>query len=374
MKALFQQLEKILQCGEDMVLVTVVASSGSVPRGAGARMLVTKEGRVEGTIGGGAVEYTCIKRAKEVLKKKISHEEQFWLRENQVQDLGMICGGDVKIYFHYLDSANRQIQEAVEGIVDVYRNGEESWLLQDMTGDTEGEKAEKDIPGTRREAVRKDKAGTKNKAGAKNTAGSLAVIRRDKSSRGMEVPDEAYTFLGTEPVQFTAGNRCYYCEKLVQAGRVYVFGGGHVAQALVPVLAAVEFRCVVLEDREEFCRPELFPKAEEVRLVDMKCPETYGQIGKEDFVCIMTRGHKDDLTVQAQVLRTPASYVGVIGSRRKKEGVFACLREQGFTEDDLKRIKTPIGLEIQAETPAEIAVSIAAELILHRAERRRNCN
>ena len=88
----------------------------------------------------------------------------------------------------------------------------------------------------------------------------------------------------------------------------------------------------------------------------------------------MTRGHKDDLTVQAQVLRTPASYVGVIGSRRKKEGVFACLREQGFTEDDLKRIKTPIGLEIQAETPAEIAVSIAAELILHRAERRRNCN
>ena len=83
----------------------------------------------------------------------------------------------------------------------------------------------------------------------------------------------------------------------------------------------------------------------------------------------MTRGHKDDLAVQAQVLKTSAAYIGVIGSRHKKAGVFAKLKEQGFTDADLDRITTPIGLAIGAETPAEIAVSITAQLIQQRAAR-----
>ena len=81
----------------------------------------------------------------------------------------------------------------------------------------------------------------------------------------------------------------------------------------------------------------------------------------------MTRGHRDDLLLQEQVLRTPARYIGVIGSRRKKAALFAQLRERGFTDADLERITTPIGLSIGAETPAEIAVSIAAQLIQVRA-------
>ena len=83
----------------------------------------------------------------------------------------------------------------------------------------------------------------------------------------------------------------------------------------------------------------------------------------------MTRGHKDDLVVQAQVLDTQAYYIGVIGSRHKKAGVFEKLREMGFTDSDLERITTPIGLSIRAETPAEIAVSIAGQLIERRARK-----
>ena len=92
-------------------------------------------------------------------------------------------------------------------------------------------------------------------------------------------------------------------------------------------------------------------------------------VEERDYVVVMTRGHKDDQAVQAQMLRTPAHYIGVIGSRRKTAGVFARLREEGFTDADLARITTPIGLDIKAETPAEIAVSIAAQLIQVRAER-----
>ena len=148
-----------------------------------------------------------------------------------------------------------------------------------------------------------------------------------------------------------------------------MFGGGHVAQALVPVLAALEFRCVVVEDREEFCRPALFPAAEQTLLVPVDRLEQALDIGPEDYLCIMTRGHKNDTDCEAFALRTPACYIGVMGSRRKIETVSAVLRSQGFTEADLARIHTPIGLPIRAETPAEIAVSIAAELILTRAER-----
>lgn len=154
---------------------------------------------------------------------------------------------------------------------------------------------------------------------------------------------------------------------LVEAGRVFIFGGGHVAQALVPALAAVDFRCVVLEDREDFCRPELFPGVEETRLIQNDDPAAYQDITAEDCVAVMTRGHKDDLTVQAHVLKTPAKYIGVIGSRKKTAAVFAGLKEMGYADADLARITTPIGLDIKSETPAEIAVSIAAQLIQERA-------
>ncbi|NLO96640.1 MAG: XdhC/CoxF family protein, partial [Peptococcaceae bacterium] len=160
----------------------------------------------------------------------------------------------------------------------------------------------------------------------------------------------------------------YYCELLVRAGRVYICGGGHVAQELVPVLARVNFRCVVLDDRPDFVRPELFPGVEETHLVDFARLNEYVTITEDDYVCFMTRGHANDRLAQAQALKTPACYIGVIGSAKKMAGVFAALRKEGFTDEDFKRITTPIGLDISAETPAEIAVSIAAQLIKKRAE------
>ena len=92
-------------------------------------------------------------------------------------------------------------------------------------------------------------------------------------------------------------------------------------------------------------------------------------IREEDFVCVMTRGHKDDLQVQAQVLKTKASYIGVIGSRRKAAAVAKRLEEEyQIPPEEIARVHTPIGLSIGAETPEEIAISIAAELIRHRAD------
>jgi len=163
--------------------------------------------------------------------------------------------------------------------------------------------------------------------------------------------------------------KTYYSEKLLQAGKVYIFGGGHVAQELVPALARVGFRCIIVEDRPEFTRPELFEGVEATKLLETtRLDSLVPEITEDDLICIMTRGHKDDFEVQRVMLKSKAYYIGCIGSRNKIAAINAKLMECGYTQADLDRITKPIGLDICSETPAEIAVSIAAQLIMARAK------
>ena len=176
--------------------------------------------------------------------------------------------------------------------------------------------------------------------------------------------------LTRQPHQLEENGHTLYVEQIQSAGRVYVFGGGHVAQELVPVLSHVGFRCVVMDDRKEFADPALFPTAEAVILGDFQTIDRYLPIGAQDYVCVMTRGHASDTIIQAQVLPCHPCYCGVIGSASKAAGVRKALKEEyRLTDDLLDQVTTPIGLKIKAQTPAEIAVSIAAQMILHRAER-----
>lgn len=334
MRKLFYYLHEVLRQGDDAVLVSVVASSGSTPRGAGAHMLVTENGRIYGTIGGGAVEFRSEGMAAEVLNSRCSRLEVFCLTKNDVQDLGMICGGDVHVYFHYISKDDATMLALTQRVEELFVRGEQSWLISSITPGEESK---------------------------------LCVYGAESGLFGADLPAELTEHLGNRAGSFTVGEKKFYCETLVQAGKVYIFGGGHVAQALVPVLASVGFRCVVLEDREKFCSSKLFWGVEETRLIDNERVLDFVDIRKSDYVVIMTRGHQFDQTIQAQVLKTPARYIGVIGSRKKAAGVFENLRAYGFSDEDFARITTPIGLGIGAETPEEIAISIAAQLIAVRA-------
>lgn len=339
MRKLFQILGEILKQGDDAVLVSIVASSGSTPRGAGAHMLVTENGRICGTIGGGAVEFHGEKIADEVRKTRSSRLVYFRLTKDEVRDLGMICGGDVHVYFHYVPNGDQKMLALANKVEELFTRGEQSWLISSVTPREES---------------------------------ALCVYSEESGLFGAEVPAAVIENLGNRPGAITVGEMTYYCETLVQAGKVYIFGGGHVAQALVPALSAVGFRCVVLEDREKFCKPELFHGVEETCLIDNERVLEFVDIGKNDYVVIMTRGHQFDQDIQAQILKTPARYIGVIGSRKKAAGVFENLRAYGFSDEDFARITTPIGLSIGAETPEEIAVSVAAQLIAVRAGKAAN--
>jgi xanthine dehydrogenase accessory factor len=337
MRKLFRLLKQCLTEGKDVVLVTVVASSGSTPRGAGARMLISSEGRLYGTIGGGNVEYVSEKMAMEVLEKKASRIKYFKLTPNQVADLGMICGGDVTVYFQYIPAGDQYTIDLADKVETLFKDREVSWIITDITQDK----------------------------------GSIMAVYGSKSGvYGMEEPKSELKKLFTgHPVNTDIEGRELYVEQLVQAGKVYVFGGGHVAQELVPVLSKVGFCCIVMDDREAFANRDLFPNAEQVLLIDFNRITDYVTIGEDDYVAVMTRGHKYDTVVQDQVLYTPACYIGVMGSSHKKKAVFEKLVEMGHSINDMNRITSPIGLNIKAETPAEIAISIAGQMIEKRAER-----
>lgn len=364
MQNLFKKLHEVLSAGQDAVLVTIVAGSGSTPRGSGARMLVTSEGRIAGTIGGGAVEYEAEKLARRCLENRGNTREYFRLQHNDVADIGMICGGNVDVYFRYIPAGDTYFIALSAAVCELFEKGIASWLITQITEDNSGSFSV---------CVRShNKFAPILPSGLPYTLLSKKPVDEPyEYILGEFVPDDVCSAIANKPAKVPTERGTYYIEKLVDPSRVFIFGGGHVSQQLVPTLARCGFRCVIIEDRAEFTDPALFEdKASEIRLIDMdKVSELVEEITPDDLICIMTRGHKDDYLVQAQMLRTPACYIGVIGSRHKIAGVNAKLRADGYTDADIARITTPIGLDIAAETPAEIAVSVTAQLIEVRARR-----
>lgn len=327
MEQIIRSIYDQLSQNTDIALVTITAATGATPRGAGARMLVNSRGRICGTIGGGAVEFRAIEIAKEVLNTKISCRHNFSLTRSDIQDLGMICGGNVEVFFHYLPSSDPSVLSFSIKAKERFSSQEDLWLLSDLS---EG--------------------------------GDLNLYGRN------DAPTWLLPYLIRKPSRFTRAGHDLFLEQISSSGRVYIFGGGHVAQALVPVLSNVGFRCIVMDDRPEFTTPSLFHGAQDVLSVDFTRISDFVSLNEDDYACVMTRGHAYDTLIQAQLLRMHPCYIGVIGSASKAAGVRKSLIEDyGFTNQDVDRITTPIGLKIGAETPEEIAISIAAQMISVRA-------
>lgn len=337
MKTLFSAMLQALKKGENLVLCSIIASSGSTPRGKGAKMVVFENGKTVGTIGGGAVEYECTLLSKQVFKEKGSTIQNYNLSSNETADIGMICGGKVAVHFQYYRSDNAYAISIIEHIVTLLGQSKDTWLITSLSPDESNH-------------LSVYESGSGFKFIDDNQSKYLQPLLMSKGMYRSEMP-------------------AYYVEPLTQTGTVYIFGGGHVAQELVPVIEHVGFRTVVFDDREQFASKSLFPHAVETIVGDFNHLHAHIELKPCDYVVIMTRGHQADYEILEQVMRTNVCYVGVIGSRHKKDHTFKRLIDAGISEEALVRIHTPIGLPIKGETPAEIAISIAGELILKRAEK-----
>lgn len=336
----FEKLRNRLQPEQSFVLVSVVDSAGSTPRGSGAKMAVFADGSYMGTIGGGSVEYLSIQQALEVLEEKRSLTKGFLLTKNQKADIGMICGGNVEVFFQYVDGQDGKYLQMIDYMITLYEKDVDAWLVT-VIGD-----------------------GVVRESGVYDKQSGLQFMKTVSE-------EQIIPYLKNKSVCTDTTPQCFV-EPLIQSGCVYVFGGGHVAQELVPVIAHIGFRVVVYEDRENFARPELFRGVYHTILGSFETLSEHITMRENDYAVIMTRGHQSDYEVMRQVLRTQAAYIGVIGSRQKIAATTKRLLEDGISEQDIARLHAPIGLPIKGEIPAEIAISIAAEMILFRAERKQS--
>lgn len=160
-----------------------------------------------------------------------------------------------------------------------------------------------------------------------------------------------------------------FLEPVVDKPQLKVFGAGHIAKQLVKICSLMDFNITVIDDREEFLNHDSFPTADQ-RLV-MPYSEYFNKykIKENDYLVTVTRGHQYDYDVLKNVINSEADYIGMIGSSKKNKTVFGQLKEDGISEEKLAEVHAPIGLAIGSETPAEIAVAIAAEIIAVRRDK-----
>ena len=325
MKVILDEMLAALSRGERVVLCSILASSGSVPRGAGAKMAVLEDGRVLGTIGGGAVERLSIERARRALNDGCSNElRSYNLHPSEVAGTGMICGGAVTVYFQLFSPEQTENITVLRRWRDLLDRDVDLWLLLSLDGDSISE---------------------------------FHVVTRG------EIPQDRAGDFSTKAVWKNG----VYVEPLRLAGSVYIFGGGHVGHATVGALSRVGFDCTLFDCRPEFAQSELHPGAHKVILGDYQDIAASLTFDEHDYVFIMSHSHKFDYAILEQALRQTLAYVGFMGSRRKIAIARDLMHKAGIPDEVVDTVHMPIGLEIEAETPEEIAVSVAAECILHRA-------
>lgn len=328
MREFWRQMLHALEAGEPVELVSILSSSGSTPRGAGAMMAVFADGLSAGTVGGGNVEHEAQRLAAELLEKGAGAVREFRFAQGDAASLGMVCGGGVTLHFQFLPGGDRHAIAVLRDVVEAFGGSGDTWLLRRLEGEQ---------------------------------VTDMGTGSRDGFRHLRETPPAG---LLESRTAFRDG---WTSMQVVRAGKVYIFGGGHVSQALVPVIAAAGFRPVVYDDRPEFSDPALFPAAERTLCGEFRDFAQQVTVTADDYVVVMTRGHQADYEVLAQTLRSGARYLGCIGSRKKLALCRERLLAAGFTAEEYARLHAPIGLAIGAETPAEIAVSVAAELIAVRA-------
>lgn len=161
----------------------------------------------------------------------------------------------------------------------------------------------------------------------------------------------------------------FFLEPVLDRPHLTVFGAGHIAQPLVKICSLLDFNITVVDDREEFLNFENFPTADQLLTLPYKEFFENANIKENDFLVIVTRGHQYDYQVLKNVINSKAKYIGMIGSSRKIKTVYDQLRDDGISEEKLNNVHAPIGLDIGSETPAEIAVAIAAEIVAVRRDK-----
>ena len=351
MQDIYSEIVKALEKKEKVALATLITRVGSAPRAVGAKYLIRGDGTSVGSIGGGCVEAEVWQEAQKVMEKQEGKVLHFELTSEQLAEGGLVCGGNIDIFLEPLKEDFLNIyREAVR----IRQKGRAAVLatLVSVDGDFIKGEGSKVLMKASGEKVGSLLGGVELE---KKILSECEVVLREKKPKILVFSHEDRSMeVLLEPV---------FCEPTV-----YIFGGGHVSEQVAPLAKNVNFKVVIIDDREIFANRERFPEADEVIVSEFeKCFDRLN-IGDSSYIVIVTRGHLYDGIVLEQAVKTNTCYIGMIGSKKKIKTLYQSLMKKGISKEALKRVHAPIGLDINSETPEEIAVSIVAELIKVRGE------
>ncbi len=343
MKQLIRNICSNLESGTDLILASIIESSGSTPRSSGSKMVIFRDGSIDGTIGGGLVEALVQKEAAKLFDEDNNTVlfKEFDLSNELAANADMICGGHVSVMLEHLPADNKTTS-AFKAVDSSMRKGKHAVLFTVMDNNAIRE----------REAVR--------------PCCQLPALQFAEEAEATALLEEALK--SGVPVVKKYGEYQLVAEAFIPQPELFIFGAGHVSRPTAELASSVNFRTIVLDDRADFANKERFPEADEIHVLN-NFENCFAGLDVNDnsYIIIVTRGHLHDKTVLGEALKTPARYVGMIGSKKKRNAIYDALLDEGFNQGDIDRCYCPIGISIGAQTPEEIAVSIVAELIQKRA-------
>jgi len=312
-----------------------------------AKMLIRPGGEGEaerlGTVGGGCLEA----EVTEVALAAVADGRPVLIREtlnaDLAGDLGLSCGGTVEVF------------------VEPWRGGPEMERLCRLVAGGPRDRIPIVVL-TARDWSGDGGEGEGGGGGAKLAKVGDRVARAGREGFGPVVPDGSLVEVGRVPVEIDSEGGILI-ERIPRRPRVVVFGAGHVGREIARLAAHVGFHVVVADDRAEFANADRIPEAHEVMAAPFPDVVDALTIDADDYLVVATRGHAFDATIVEGVADSPARYVGMLGSRRKRRVVLNALETAGVRRSALERVRCPIGVGIGADNPTEIAVSVLAELI-----------
>jgi xanthine dehydrogenase accessory factor len=302
MREVLDELNQWTREGEDIALATVVETWGSSPRPLGSKMLVTRSGKMAGSVSNGCIEGAVFEEAQEVLKSGKAKIAAFGVADDVAFEVGLACGGHIEVFIQPLGRVHQQVIAKL--------NRSEPATLRTNLVNGEAELVDGTPPGSE-------------------------LARRDGD---------------------------VFIEPYRRPAHLVIIGAIHIAIPLHRLAKLMGYRVTVVDARKKFATKERFPEADELVVAWPDEALAKLTIDSSTYVVILTHDPKFDLPALRAVLGKDAGYVGAIGSRKTNQNRFDALRKEGFTEEQLSRVHGPIGLDLGGRGAEETALGILAEI------------
>jgi len=350
-KNIYLDTVKYLKKGGSFALATIVETWGSTPQAPGASALFSKRGLLLGTLGGGAIEAEAHRKAVECLKKSFSSVYEGNLM-GEVGSEEALCGGRVQVLIDATPSRSLRTFELLLKSLHSRRAGVlTTRILQTPTGKAFVQRSWWEA-----------KQGRKGLAAWKDSPSlqELEDTLRQAKPRLVRLAG---------PASRKDKERLFFLEPLFPLPQLVIVGAGHIGQALAPLGKRLDFEVTVIDDRPDFANAVRFPEADVLIVDQIERAVRNFPVSSDTYIVIVTRGHRYDAEALRACIGSPARYIGMIGSSRKVSIMRREFLEKGWASAaEFDRVRAPIGLKIGSKTVEEIAVSIAAELVLVRSE------